>query len=183
MHHNAYIMDTIQVKDKNFRLSISAEEIGAAVTRVAAQMNKDLAGTNPMFLPILNGAFMFASDLLKQVIIPSELSFIKIASYQGATNGELTQLIGLNKSIEGRTVVIIEDIVDTGYTMEALLKKLTALHPKTIKTAVLLSKPQARKVEVPLDYVGIEVPNRFIVGYGLDYDGGGRNLGEIYELI
>ena len=183
MHHNAYIMDTIRVKDKNFRLSISADEIGAAVTRLAAQMNEELAGTNPMFLPILNGAFMFASDLLKQVNIPAELSFIKIASYQGASNGELTQLIGLNKSIEGRTVVIVEDIVDTGYTMEALLKKLTALHPKAIKTAVLLSKPEARKVEVPLDYVGIEVTNRFIVGYGLDYDGGGRNLREIYELF
>jgi len=176
-------MDTIKVKDKNFRLSITAEEIGAAVTKIATQMNEELAGANPMFLPILNGAFMFASDLLKQVNIPAELSFIKIASYQGTSNGELTQLIGLNKSIEGRTVVIIEDIVDTGYTMEALLKKLTALHPKAIKTAVLLSKPQARKVEVPLDYVGIEVTNRFIVGYGLDYDGGGRNLGEIYELF
>jgi hypoxanthine phosphoribosyltransferase len=137
----------------------------------------------PIFLVVLNGSFMFAADLLKEVTIPCEISFIKVASYHGTSStGNVTELIGLTEDITGRTVVIVEDIVDTGITLERLMNVLTRKKVKQIKIATVLLKPQSYKKEFKVDYVGIEIPNDFVVGYGLDYDGLGRNLKEIYVL-
>lgn len=171
----------IKVKDKTFKPLLSAREIALAVDRVAQQVNHDLAGRDPLFLPILNGSFMFAADLMKRVNIPSELSFVKYTSYSGCSSqGHLKSLIGIDKSVKDRTVVILEDIVDTGTTIKELTQLLRDSGAKEVKVATFCSKPSARKVEVAVDYVGVEIENRFIVGYGLDYDGYGRNLPEIY---
>lgn len=176
--------NTIQIKDKRFEISIPSEKILKAVKNVAEQINKDLAGTEPLFLVVLNGAFMFAADLMKQVNIPCEISFVKLASYQGTgTTGKVKELIGLNENIEGRTVVVVEDIVDTGITMDQIITTLKTRHPKDIRVATFFNKPEALQKDVPLNYVGMQIPNDFIVGYGLDYDGFGRNLADIYTLI
>lgn len=176
-------METVKVKDKLFELSIPESEILAQVQRIADRINTELAHEKPLFLDVLNGSFMFAADLMKRVTIPAEISFVKMASYEGMqTTGKVKQLIGLNQSVEGRTVVVVEDIVDTGFTMVNLVSQLKEKGAKDIKIATLISKPEARRHEVKLDYVAIEIPNRFIVGYGLDYDGFGRNLPHIYTL-
>ncbi len=177
-------MEFIQVKDKTFKISVSSEEIQNAVEVVANQINDELKGENPIFLGVLNGCFMFMSDLMKQINIPCEVSFIKFSSYSGTeTTGKVKQLIGLNENIEGRSVVIVEDIVDTGITMKNLIETLQEKKPKQIKVATFLQKPDALKCDVTLDYVAMKIPNEFIVGYGLDYDGFGRNLNEIYTII
>lgn len=177
-------MEFIQVKDKTFKISVSSEEIQNAVGVVANQINDELKGENPIFLGVLNGCFMFMSDLMKQINIPCEVSFIKFSSYSGTeTTGKVKQLIGLNENIEGRSVVIVEDIVDTGITMKNLIETLQEKKPKQIKVATFLQKPDALKCDVTLDYVAMKIPNEFIVGYGLDYDGFGRNLNEIYTII
>ncbi|MBO5974305.1 MAG: hypoxanthine phosphoribosyltransferase [Paludibacteraceae bacterium] len=177
-------MEFIQVKDKTFKISVSSEEIQNAVGVVANQINDELKGENPIFLGVLNGCFMFMSDLMKQINIPCEVSFIKFSSYSGTeTTGKVKQLIGLNENIEGRSVVIVEDIVDTGITMKNLIETLQEKKPKQIKVATFLQKPNALKCDVTLDYVAMKIPNEFIVGYGLDYDGFGRNLNEIYTII
>lgn len=136
-------------------------------------------------MPSLNGSFMFAAELFKRIeLIETEITFVKLASYRGdKTTGEVKQLIGLNENIEGRTVVILEDIVDTGITIENILEQLKKMNPKEIKIATLLLKPDALQKQVQLDYIGLEIPNDFIVGYGLDYDGRGRNLINIYSVI
>jgi hypoxanthine phosphoribosyltransferase len=148
-------------------------------------MNQDLDGEKPLFLCILNGSFMFAAELFKRIsLIEAEISFVKLASYQGdSTTGTVKQLIGLNEDIKGRTVVILEDIVDTGITIENIMEQMAKLEPKEVKIATLLLKPDALQKDVQLDYVGLEIPNDFIVGYGLDYDGYGRNLIDIYSVI
>jgi hypoxanthine phosphoribosyltransferase len=146
-------------------------------------MNKDLVGKSPVFLGILNGCFMFASDLFKNIKIECSISFLKLASYSGTSStGNINQLIGLNESIEGKTVVILEDIVDTGITLEHLINELKKYKPKEIKIACLLFKPEAYKKSIKIDYCGIEIPNKFIIGYGLDYNGFGRNLKHIYQI-
>ena len=146
-------------------------------------MNKDLAGQSPLFLIVLNGAFMFASDLMKKITIGCELSFVKVSSYEGlSSTSNLKQLIGLVEDVKGRTIVIIEDIIDTGITMEGILNYLKPMEPAAIRIATLLYKPEAFKKEFAIDYIGKEVPNKFLVGYGLDYDGEGRNLQDIYIL-
>jgi hypoxanthine phosphoribosyltransferase len=178
-------MKKVKIHDKTFQLFIPYEKIRATVERMAEKMNNDLNGKKPLFICILNGSFMFAAELFKRIdLIDSEISFVKLASYNGEqTTGMVKQLIGLNEKIEGRTVVVLEDIVDSGITIDNIQDQLKKLKPKKVSVATLLLKPDALIKEVELDYVGLEIPNDFIVGYGLDYDGYGRNLNDIYSVI
>ncbi len=176
-------MQRVTLKDKTFVPYITCDKILASVKQVATKINADLATDNPLFLVVLNGSFMFAADLLKEVTIPCEISFIKLASYHGTTStGTVTEMIGLTEDVENRTVVIVEDIVDTGVTIEKLMALLTKKRVKQIKIASFLLKPEAYKKSTKIDYVGIEIPNDFVIGYGLDYDGLGRNLKDVYVL-
>ncbi len=173
----------ITIKDKQFELFIEQEVIELEIKRVAHQINADLKDKNPIFLAVLNGAFMFAGELMKEVSIPSEITFVRLASYSGVSSTEhVKEVLGLNESIEDRVVVIIEDIVDSGNTMTALMKELEKYNPSDIKIATLLFKPAALVKKLNLDYVALEIPNDFIVGYGLDFDGYGRNLKDIYKV-
>jgi len=173
----------VTIKDKQFKPYISQEQISEAVKKIAGSINNELEKEQPLFLVVLNGSFMFAADLLKEVSIPCEISFIKVASYHGTTSsGSVTELIGLSEDVSGRTVVIVEDIVDTGVTLDKLFTVLKRKNVKQIKVATALLKTEAYKKDLKIDYVGIEIPNNFVVGYGLDYDGLGRNLKEIYIL-
>jgi hypoxanthine phosphoribosyltransferase len=177
------VKEVITIKDKQFDLFIEEEVIEQGIKRVAERMNVELAGKNPIFLAVLNGAFMFAGELMKEVSIPSEITFVRLASYQGTSSTQRVQeVLGLNESIRGRTVVIVEDIVDSGNTMVSLLQELGKHEPDEVKIATLLFKPAALKQKLHLDYVALEIPNDFIVGYGLDYDGYGRNLKDIYKV-
>ncbi len=178
-------MKKVKILDKEFELFIPYEKIRSVVEQMAETMNKELADKDPLFLCILNGSFMFAAEVYKRInFVESEISFVKLASYQGdSTTGKVKQLIGLNEEIEGRTVVILEDIVDTGITINNILEQLEQMKPKEVQVATLLLKPDALQKEVDLKYVGIEIPNDFIVGYGLDYDGYGRNLIDIYTVV
>ena len=173
----------IQLHDKHFVPFISATEIDAALARMALEVQNGLKGEIPVFVGVLNGAFMVVSDFVKKYKSNCEISFVKLASYEGTTStNDVKQLIGLNQNLEGRTVVIIEDIVDTGNTVEELKKMFESQNVKELKIATLFFKPEAYKKDIKLDYIGFEIPNKFIVGYGLDYDGLGRNLPEIYQL-
>ena len=177
-------MDRIRVKDKDFKVSISREEIAKEVERVAQEINEELKGEEPLFISVLNGSFMFTSDLLKHIRIPNQISFVKLASYEGvASTGEVKEVIGINEDITNRTIVIIEDIVDTGLTMQRLLETLGTRNPKKIYIASLLVKPGKLKVDLNIDFVAFKIPNDFILGYGLDYDGYARNLPEIYTVV
>ena len=177
-------MYTITVKDKIFSPFITASEIDQAISKIAVAMNEDLAGKNPLFLIVLNGAFMFAADLVKKLNFPCELSFIKLASYSGTKSSEkVRELIGLNEDLIGRTVVVIEDIIDTGITLGDLMETVKSKNAVEVKLAALLFKPKAFQKSYPIDYIGIEIPNDFIVGYGLDYDGFGRNYPDIYKIV
>lgn len=177
-------MDTIKIKDKQFTVSIPEEKILAEVERLATQISHDLEGKNPLFLCVLNGSFMFAADLFRRITIPAEISFVKLASYEGtASTGVIKEVIGLSENIAGRTVVVVEDIIDTGCTMQKLLENLGTRAPESIHVCTLLLKPEKLKVPLDVQYVALEVPNDFIVGYGLDYDGYGRNLKSIYTVV
>ena len=177
-------METVKLHDKEFRLSITPTQILDAVCKIADKINHDLAGENPLFISILNGSFMFTSDLLKKIRIDCQVSFLKLSSYHGTSStGKVTELIGLNDDIAGRTVVIVEDIVDTGKTLECIIDQLNRHKPKQIKIATLLLKPGTFNGNTNLDYVGIEIANDFIVGYGLDYNEQGRNFEGIYKII
>ena len=174
----------IKVRDKQFELFISEDSIQREVRRIAEEMNRDLADKDPIFLGILNGAFMFASDLYKQLTFPCQITFLKLASYSGTqSTGSVKQLIGINLDLKDRFVVVLEDIVDTGVTLETIIRQLSGYEPSDIRVATFLHKPEATVREVKLDYVGMEIPNDFILGYGLDYDGYGRNFREIYQLV
>lgn len=178
-------MEKIHIKDKTFRPYISGEEIARAVDRVARCIREDVMqeeGT-PLFVVMLNGAFMFASDLLRAIDVPCEVAFMRMKSYQGtASTGTVDLLQDMHAEISGRTVIVIEDIVDTGATMHALLEHLQRRRPKCVKIASLLFKPESLQYDVPVDYVAFEIPRDFIVGYGLDYDEEGRNLKDIYVI-
>ena len=177
-------MKTIQVRDKMFRVSISEAEIKERVAELAAKISDELRGEKPIFLAVLNGSFIFAADLIRGFDSECEVEFIKFSSYEGTdTTGDVKELIGLNKSIEGRTIVIVEDIVDTGLTMKSLLEMLKDKNPKEIRIAALLMKPEKLTVPLDINYCGFKIPNDFILGYGLDYDGEARNLREIYTLV
>jgi len=183
-HTRIPIMKIIEIKDKRFSLSIPEVEIQAAVRRVAEDINRDIADKNPLFICVLNGAFMFAGDLMKTINFPCEITFIKLSSYDGLyTTGAVKEIIGLNESVVGRNVVVVEDIVDTGITMERILSSLRAKGANEIKVATFLQKPDALQRDITVDYVAMKIPNDFIVGYGLDYDGYGRNLKDIYTVI
>ena len=177
-------MKTVKVLDKEFGLYIPQEKIEAEIQNVADQISRDMEGMNPLFLVVLNGAFMFASELFKRVTIPCEISFVKLTSYSGTeTTNVVRELIGLDHSLDGRHVVIVEDIVDTGHTMRYTIKKLRDLKAADVRIATLFFKPNSFQYDYPIDYKGMDIGNDFIVGYGLDYDQQGRNLPDIYKII
>jgi len=179
---NAF-MKEIRILDKKFKEFITEEQIRIRVEELAFQINRELAGKDVVFLGILNGAFLFAADLFRQINLEARISFIKLASYQGTTSqGLIKELIGWNEDIKNKTVVVIEDIVDTGNTLERIVDELVVRKAAEIKISALLYKPAAYKKEIPLHYIGFEIPNDFVVGYGLDYDGYGRNLPSVYSL-
>jgi hypoxanthine phosphoribosyltransferase len=173
----------IQLHDKQFVPFISAKEIDFAITKMVAQIEADFGDEIPVFVGILNGSFMVVSDFMKQYKKTCEVSFIKMASYEGTSStNEVKQLIGLNQDLTGRSVIIIEDIVDTGNTLVELKALFKQQNVKHFKIATLFFKPEAYSKDMKIDYVGIRIPNKFIVGFGLDYDGLGRNLPEVYKL-
>lgn len=175
---------TIQVLDKTFAVSISAEELEKEVKRVASEINRDFAGSQPVFLSVLNGSFIFAADLMREVELPCEISFVKLASYQGTnTTGNIREVIGLNIDITGRPVIIVEDIVDTGLTMAHMLETLKRQNPTSIDICTLLLKPTKLQVKLDVRYCCKQIPDDFVVGYGLDYNGFGRNTKDVYTII
>ena len=181
---NPLKMKTVKVLDKEFGLYIPQEKIEASIQKVADQINHDLDGMNPLFLVVLNGAFMFASELFKRLTIPCEISFVKLTSYSGTkSTNVIRELIGLDNPLDGRHVVVVEDIVDTGHTMRHTLKKLRDLKASDVRIATLFFKPNSFQYDYPIDYKGMDIGNEFIVGYGLDYEQYGRNLPDIYKII
>ncbi|MGN6166275.1 MAG: hypoxanthine phosphoribosyltransferase [Flavisolibacter sp.] len=173
----------IKLHDKNFDTYLSEETIQQKVQELAEAINKDYQNKRPLFIAILNGSFMFAADLFKHLTIDAEISFIKLASYKGMkSSGNIITAIGLDHDLYNRDVIIVEDIVDTGKTLNVFLPQLHHQQPKSLRIAALLHKPDATQFPLTIDYVGFSIPNKFVVGYGLDYDGLGRNLKEIYQL-
>ena len=176
-------MSTVKIKDKVFETSIPREEIRRRVKAVADEINRDMAGKNPLLLAVLNGAFVFAADLMRELTIPCEISFVKLASYQGTTStGKVKEVIGINENLAGRTVIIVEDIVESGATMKQMIESLGTRNPASVHICTLLLKPDRLKVDLDIDYAAFRIPNDFIVGYGLDYDQQGRQLSDIYTL-
>ena len=177
-------MSIVKIKDKTFKTSISQEEIQQRIKEVAARINKDMEGKNPLFLGVLNGAFMFAADLMREITIPCEISFVKLASYQGTTStGKVKEIFGINEDLTDRTVIIIEDIVDTGRTMKQMMESLGTRRLASVHVCSLFVKPDKLQEPIDIDYACFSIPNDFIVGYGLDYDQMWRNLKEIYTLV
>lgn len=174
----------IQIFDKTFELFIRSEEIANEVARLATDLNQEYEGKDVIFISVLNGSFMFSSDLMKKVSIPCEISFVKVSSYKGTTHsfGRVDELIGLNTNVSNKHVVILEDIVDTGITIDKIVTLLKSNLPLSIKICTLLYKPDAFQGKNTPNYVGFSIPNRFVVGYGLDYNEHGRNLDAIYQL-
>ena len=176
--------DTWKLEDKTFTKFILNDDIQAKICALSDRINTELAGKKPLFVVVLNGAFIFASDLLKRVTIDCEITFVKLSSYQGTmSTGVVQQIIGLDRDIKGRTIVIIEDIVDTGLTLERFREVLAQREPAEVKVATCLLKPDAFKNKFPIDYQCFSIPNEFVVGYGLDYDGLGRNSSDIYKIL
>ena len=177
-------MSRIKLIDKVFETSITEAEIQERVKAVADRINKDMADKNPILLAVLNGSFMFAADLMRMLTIPCEISFVKLASYQGTTStGTIQEVIGINEDLSGRTVIIIEDIVESGLTIKRMIETIGTRAPKSIHICTLLIKPDRLTVPLDVEYAAIEIPNDFIVGYGLDYNQQGRNLRDIYTLV
>lgn len=173
----------IKIKGKEFVPFIKAKEIDKRLEAIGAQISLDFKDETPVLIGVLNGSFMFLSDLVKYLNISTEISFIKIASYSGiGSTGKVTDLIGLESELEGRRVIIIEDVIDTGLSMSHLVKTIQTKNPKSISIATLLFKPDALKYPIDIDYIGFKIENKFVVGYGLDYDGMGRNIPAIYQL-
>ena len=177
-------MSIVKIKDKTFKTSIPEAEILKRVKAVAERINTDMADKDPLLLAMLNGSFVFAADLMREITVPCEISFVKMASYEGTSStGKVKQLLGLNQDIKGRTVVIVEDIIESGLTMQTLLATLREKEPADIQICTLLLKPECLEVPLDIKYVAIEIPNDFILGYGLDYDQQGRNLRDIYTVV
>jgi hypoxanthine phosphoribosyltransferase len=175
---------TVKVLDKEFEINIPHDKIIENIKRLANEINEDLKGKDVIFMGILNGSFMFAGDLFKHINLDCQITFLKLASYQGTSStGNIKRLIGLNEDIKDKIVVVLEDIVDTGITLDNIKKQLLGYEPAEIKFATLLFKPEAYQKNIELDYVGFSIPNDFILGYGLDYNGYGRNLADIYKII
>lgn len=176
-------MDTVQINGKTFKIFISEKEIKASVAALARQLSKDLDGKNPLFLAVLNGSFIFAADLMREMTIPCEISFVKLASYQGTTStGKVKEVIGINEDLTGRTVVIVEDIVESGQTMQRMKEALGTRLPASVHICSLFVKPEKLETDLSVEYVAFSIPNHFIVGYGLDYDQQGRQLKDVYVL-
>jgi hypoxanthine phosphoribosyltransferase len=177
-------MKEIRVLDKKFREFLSEKVIKQRIEELAMQVNNDLKGKEVVFLGILNGAFLFAADLFRRIDFPARISFVKLASYQGtSSSGSVKELIGWNEDIKNKTIVVIEDIVDTGSTLERIVAELVIRKAAEVKIAAMLYKPAAYTKNIPIDYIGFEIPNDFVIGYGLDYNGLGRNLRSVYTLI
>ena len=177
-------MSTVKILDKTFRTSIPESESLQRVKAVAERINRALAEKNPLFLAVLNGSFIFAADLMREITIPCEISFVKLASYEGTTStGKITEVIGINEDLSGRHIVIVEDIVDTGLTMQRMIESLGTRNPASVHICALLVKPEKLQVDLNIEYAAMEIPNDFIVGYGLDYDQQGRNLRDIYTIV
>lgn len=177
-------MAEVKIKDKTFKPMLSEAEILQQVQAVADKINTDMAGKNPLLLAVLNGSFMFASDLMRRITIPCEISFVKLASYQGTTStGKIKEVIGINEDLTNRTVIIVEDIVESGLTMKRMIETLGTRNPESIHICTFLLKPECLEVPLNIEYVGFSIPNDFVVGYGLDYDQQGRNLPDLYTLV
>ena len=177
-------MGIVKIKDKTFRTSISETEIKARVKAIAQQISKDMEGKKPLFLGVLNGSFIFAADLMREMTIPCEISFVKLASYQGTTStGKVKEVLGINEDLSGRTVIIVEDIVESGQTMKRMIESLGTRNPSSVHICTLFFKPDKLQEELAIDYVAFRIPDDFIVGYGLDYDGLGRQLKDIYTIV
>ncbi|GAB3530561.1 hypoxanthine phosphoribosyltransferase [Pontibacter brevis] len=175
---------TIQIQDLKFDTYIVEEEIIARIVMLAEQIDRDYADKQPLFLGVLNGSFMFVSDLLKRVTIPCEISFIRLSSYQDTkSTGKVKEILGLTENVHNRHVVVLEDIVDTGHTVQGLLKQLKEHNPASVEVASLLLKPECLQHQLDIKYVAKSIPNDFVVGYGLDYNGLGRNLRDIYKIV
>lgn len=177
-------MSVVRIKDKTFKTFIPESEIKAQVQRVAQQINEDMKDKNPLLLAVLNGSFIFAADLMRELTIPCEISFVKLASYQGTTStGTVKEVLGINEDLTGRTVIIVEDIVESGLTMQRMIESLGTRNPESIHICTLLLKPERLKVPLNIAYTVFSIPNDFILGYGLDYDQQGRQLRDIYTLV
>jgi hypoxanthine phosphoribosyltransferase len=175
---------TISLHNKAFAPYLSEDQLAATVREMAKQINRDYADKTPLFIAVLNGSFMFAADLLKEVSVDCEVAFIRVASYQGTSStGEVKEILGLQEDVQGRHVVILEDIVDTGHTMKALLEQLQAKQPASLEVATFLIKPDCLQHPLAIKYQGLAIPNEFVVGYGLDYDGLGRNYRDLYRAV
>jgi hypoxanthine phosphoribosyltransferase len=172
----------MKIKDLTFQQFINKSKIQQKVRLLADQLNADYGDKIPLFLPILYGSFIFASDLIKQLEMPCKVSFVKVSSYAGTTStGQLKTLIGLEESLFNQDILIVEDIVDTGLTLQKIVDELKSLGTRSVEVVALLRKTPAREKGIPVKYVGFEIENEFVVGYGLDYDGLGRNLKDIYK--
>ena len=184
MNNNDFrALQTIQVGDKKFKLYLSKAEIHQIVSQLAKRISNDLRDENPLFLAVLNGSFIFVADLIRELDFDAEISFVKMSSYLGTkSTGNVEQLIGINESIENRTIVVLEDIIDTGISMEAMLQQLKTYNPKSIHLCTLLFKPGKFVKNYHIRYIGKEIDDDFIVGYGLDYDGKGRKYSQIYTI-
>ena len=177
-------MSVVKIKDQTFKTSIPEAQILERVKAVAERINTDMADKNPLLLAMLNGSFVFAADLMREITVPCEISFVKMSSYQGTSStGKVKQLLGLNEDIKGRTVIIVEDIVESGLTLKTLLETLKEKEPADVQICTLLFKPDCLQVPLDIKYVAMEIPNDFILGYGLDYDQQGRNLRDIYTVV
>ena len=177
-------MGIIKIKDKTFKTSITEAEIKERVKALAEQISKDMEGKVPLFLGVLNGAFIFAADLMRELTIPSEISFVKLASYQGTTStGKINEVLGINEYLSGRTVIIVEDIVESGQTMKRMIESIGTRNPASVHICTLFLKPDKLKEDLDIDYVAFRIPDDFIIGYGLDYDHLGRELREIYTIV
>ena len=178
------IEEPIKIKDLEFIPYVTHSDILERIRELAIKINQDYENKNPLFIAVLNGSFMFASDLMKRVDVRSELTFIKVSSYEGTeSTGSIKEMIGIGQSITDRHVVIIEDIVDTGHTINHLLNEMSKMDPSSLEVITLFSKPDSHESNIDLKYVGFDIPNKFIVGYGLDYDGYGRNYQDVYQLV
>jgi hypoxanthine phosphoribosyltransferase len=177
-------MKEIHILDKKFNIYLTEKVIQQRIEELAKQVNNELAGKEVVFLGILNGAFLFAADLFRRIDFPARISFVKLASYKGtSSSGSIKELIGWNEDINNKTIVVLEDIIDTGNTLERIVDELVMRKAAEIRIAALLYKPDAYTKQIPLHYIGFEIPNNFVVGYGLDYDGFGRNLPSVYTLV
>ena len=177
-------MSTVKIKDKRFKTSISEAQIKQRVKELAEQISKDYEGKHPLLLGVLNGAFIFAADLARELTIPFQISFVKLASYQGTiSSGKVKEVLGINEDLTGRHVIIIEDIVDTGHTMKQMIESLGTRGPASVDICTLFVKPDKLEEPIHIEYAAFSIPNDFILGYGLDYDQEGRGLKEIYSLV